>query len=97
MRKAVSFYERALAMYEQVCHETLNHPEIARNLSNLGDAWSDLGDGRKSFYQRALGIYEQADQETHDHPDIAMTLNNLGIAWKNLGDARKAVNYYQSL
>ena len=96
-RQAVSFYERALATFEQVYQETPNHPDIASTLGNLGLAWSDLGDARQavSFYERALAIYEQAYQEAPNHPDIASTLNNLGIAWQNLGDGRKAISCYE--
>ena len=59
-RKAVSFYQRALAIYEQVYHETPNHLDMAMTLNNLGNAWRSLGDTRKavSFYQRALAIDE---------------------------------------
>ena len=96
-RKAVSFLERALAIYEQVYQETPNHPDIAGTLNNLGNAWRTLGDGRQavSFYQRALAIYEQVYQEAPNHPDIASTLNNLGNAWRTLGDGRQAVSFYQ--
>ena len=44
--QAVSYYERALAIFEQVYHETPNHPDIAMTLNNLGNAWRDLGDGQ---------------------------------------------------
>ena len=96
-RQAVSFYERALAIYEQVYHETLNHPDIASTLNNLGAAWRALGDERQavSFYERALAIYEQVYQETPNHPDIASTLNNLGEAWRALGDTRKALSFLE--
>ena len=96
-RQAVSFLERALAIYEQVYQATPNHPDIASILGNLGEAWRDLGDARQavSYLERALAIYEQSYQETPNHPDIARTLNNLGIAWGALGDARQAVSYYE--
>ena len=96
-RKAVSFYQRALAIKEQIYHETPNHPEIAGTLHNLGNAWVALGDARQavSYYDRALAIYEQSYQETPNHPDIASTLHNLGAAWGDLGDARQAVSYYE--
>ena len=96
-RQAVSFYERALAIYKQVYQETSNHPEVAWTLGNLGIAWSDLGDARQTvtYFERALAIFEQFYQETPNHPDIARTLNNLGNAWGALGDVRKAVSYYE--
>ena len=96
-RQAVSYLERALAIDEQVYQETPNHPEIASTLNNLGNAWSDLGDGRQavSYYERALAIDEQVYQETPNHPEIASTLNNLGAAWSDLGDGRKAISCYE--
>ena len=96
-RQAVSFLERALAIYEQVYQEPPNHPDIASTLGNLGITWSDLGDGRKaiSFLERALAIFEQVYQETPNHPDIASTLNNLGLAQGDLGNERQAVSFYQ--
>ena len=96
-RQAVSYLERALAIFEQVYQATPNHPEIASTLTNLGNAWSDLGDGRQavSFYERALAIDEQVYQATPHHPEIASTLNNLGAAWGDLGDGRQAVSFYE--
>ena len=96
-RQAVSCYQRALAIYEQVYQETPNHPDIASTLGNLGIAWSDLGDARKAvtYFERTLAIFEQVYQETPNHPDIASTLNNLGIAWRDLGDVQKAVSFYE--
>ena len=96
-RQAVSFYDRALAIYGQVYQETPNHPEIASTLNNLGNAWLALGDARQavSYYERALAIFEQAYHETPNHPEIASTLNNLGNAWSDLGDGRKAFSLYE--
>ena len=95
--KAVSYYERALAIYEQVYQATPNNPEIATILNNLGNVLSDLGDGRKavSYLERALAMDEQVYQATPNPPEIARTLNNLGTAWRTLGDARKAVSYLE--
>ena len=66
-RQAVSFYDRALTIYEQVYQEASNHPDIARTLNNLGNAWRALGDARQavSFYQRALAIKEQEIGRAH--------------------------------
>ena len=95
-RQAVSFYDRALATFEQVYQETPNHPDIASTLNNLGNAWSDLGEARQavSFFERALAIKEQVYRETPNHPEIAHALNNLGNAWSDLGDGRQAVSFY---
>ena len=96
-RKAVSSYERALAILEQGYQEVPNHPEMAATLNNLGNAWRDLGEAHKAvnFYERALAILEQGYQEAPNHPEMAATLNNLGNAWRDLGEAHKAVNFYE--
>ena len=75
-RQAVSFYDRALATFEQVYQETPNHPDIASTLDNLGLAWSELGDARQavSFYERALAIRGQVYQERLNH-----TLRSLAL------------------
>ena len=96
-RKIVSFYERALAMYEQVYKEAPNHPAIATILSNLGNAWNDLGEANKalSYHERVLPILQKVYEKTPNHPHIAHALNNLGAAWCDLGDTGKAVSYYE--
>ena len=96
-RRAQSYLERALAIYEQVHQETPNQPDIASTLSNLGVVWLALDDARQavSFLERALAIYQQVYHETPKHPKIASTLNNLGNAWYALGDGHKAVSFYE--
>ena len=96
-RKAVSYYQRALAIYQQVYQETPNHPDIAGTLKNLGKAWRALGDGRQavSYYQRALAIYQQVYQETPNRPEIAAILMSLGTAWGTLGDAHQAISFLE--
>lgn len=61
VRQALSFYEWALVIYEQLYKEKPNHPAIAKILYNLGCAWHDSGGSRKavSYLERALAIYEQ--------------------------------------
>ena len=96
-RKALSNYERALGIREEVCKEKPNHPDIAKTLVGLGNAWRDLGDSLKavSYYERALDIYEQVYQEEPNHRYIAITLSNLGNAWRDLGDKRHAVHHLE--
>jgi tetratricopeptide (TPR) repeat protein len=48
-RQAVSFYQRALAIYEQVYAAKPDHPDIAGVLNNLGICWRDLGDLEKAW------------------------------------------------
>ena len=96
-RQSVSFYERSLAMKEQVYQETPNHLSIASTLNNLGSTWGDLGEAHQavSFLERALAILEQIYQETPNHPAIATTLVGLGNAWGDLGDGRQAVSFLE--
>ena len=89
-RKAIIYFNRALAIFEQRYNE--NRLYIASTLMGLGTAWGTLRHATKaiSLYECALGIYEQCYQET-PHPSIATTLNNLGTAWGVFGDPRKAI------
>ena len=65
MREAVSCYERALAIKEQVYQDEPNHPELAKTLESLGKIWLTLKDLRKfkSFFERA-----QAIKKASNHP-----------------------------
>ena len=98
-RQAVSFFERALAIREQVYGP--NHPDVAKTLVGLGAAWGDLGDARKavSHLERALAIYKQAHGP--NHPDVAMTLRVLELIRRDLGKdtqvASPANQIHQSL
>ena len=93
IRKAVSFFERALEILAQLYQAS--HPAIALVLSNLGTAWIALGDAPKaaSFFGCALQILQQAYQTPHSA--IALALNNLGSVWIVLDDTRQAVSFYE--
>jgi tetratricopeptide (TPR) repeat protein len=71
------------------------HPEVAINLSNLGNVLRDLGDlqGSKKNYERALEI----DLKVYgpDHPKVAIRLNNLGDVLQDLGDLQGAKKNYE--
>ena len=94
-RKAIIYFNRALAIFEQRYNE--NRLDIASTLMGLGTAWGVFGDPRKAIYcfNRALVIYKQIYQAMPYPQAIASTLNNLGTAWGTLGDATKAVHFYQ--
>ena len=84
LREARPYYERALAIYEQVLGP--DHPDTARSLNNLGyllQAMGNLGEARP-YYERALAIYEKALGP--DHPDTARSLNNLGSLLQTMGN-----------
>ncbi len=90
---AKDYYEQALASDLKSFGE--DHPNVARDRNNLGEAWRQLG-----HYQKAIGYYEQAlasDLKTfgEDHPRVAIDRNNLGEAWRQLGQLQKAIGYYE--
>ena len=59
--------ERALKIKE--AHYGPDHPEVAKTLANLGNAYGELGDAAKSRHmlERALRIFE-----SYGHPAAAM-------------------------
>jgi len=87
------YYERALAIYEQVLGE--QHPDTATTLNNLGLLLRVQGDyaGVRPYYERALAIYEQVLGKWH--PNTATSLNNLGMLLQMEGDYAGARPYYE--
>ncbi|MEI6779037.1 MAG: tetratricopeptide repeat protein, partial [Chloroflexales bacterium] len=87
------YYERALAIYEQVRGPT--HPDTAISLNNMGYLLYVQGDlaGTRPFYERALAIWEQVRGPTH--PDTAISLNNLGMLLQDMGDLAGARPYLE--
>ena len=61
-----------------------DHPEVARTLTNLGNA---EGFRQKELLERALTI--QKGFYGQDHPEVARTLGNLGNAEGSLGNAAR--------
>ena len=92
-RKAIEYYERALAIDKEVYGE--RHPSTAIDFNNLGEAWRALGDARKAieYFEQGLAIDREVYGERH--PSVATALNNLGSAWSDLGDAKKAIEYME--
>ncbi len=90
---ALPYYERALAISEQVLGP--DHPDTARSLNNLGGLLQAQGDyaGARPYYERALAIREQVLGP--EHPDTASSLNNLGFLLARLGDYEAALPYYE--
>ena len=72
-----------------------DHPEVAATLTNLGNAWSDLGQPAKAreLHERALRICE--GKTGSDHLVVAGILTNLGNAWMNLGQPAKARELFE--
>jgi tetratricopeptide (TPR) repeat protein len=92
-KKAIEYYEEALAIDEEVFGR--KHPKVARDLNNLGLAWRALGENKKAikYFDEALAIDEKIYGRRH--PDVATRLNNLGGAWDALGEYKKAIKYYE--
>jgi tetratricopeptide (TPR) repeat protein len=83
---------RALEIDEAVYG--LDHPNVARDVSNLSVVLRDLADlaGAREALERALAIDEKSLGP--NHPNVANRLNNLGMVLKDLGDlpgARKVL------
>lgn len=62
------------------------------SLGNLGNAWADLGENRRSidFLEQHLAIA----REIGDRHGEADALGNLGSAWAALGEKRKAIDFH---
>jgi CHAT domain-containing protein/Tfp pilus assembly protein PilF len=76
------------------------HPDLARNLHNLGALLRDQGEyGRaRDYYERALAMSEDLypkAQYPQGHPDLAISLNNLGHLLQNQGEYGRARDYYE--
>ena len=69
-------FEQAIAIGEAALGP--DHPEVAIQISNLGEVLRAEGDlkGAKALYERALAIDEAALGP--DHPKVAISANNLG-------------------
>ncbi len=80
--------EIALAIQEK--HYGSDHPEVAKLLVNLGDAYGVLGDHKKykELLKRALAI--QKKYYGSDHFEVARTLTNLGNTYYALDNPQKA-------
>jgi tetratricopeptide (TPR) repeat protein len=63
------------------------------HLSNLGQAYSDLGDVQSAIelYKKSLAI----SRETGDRQMQAYDFNNLGQAYADLGEVQRAIKFYK--
>lgn len=87
------YYERALAMREQVLGP--QHLLTALSLNNLGYLLQEQGDlaGARPYYERALAICEQVLGS--QHLLTASSLNNLGGLLQAQGELAGARSYYE--
>ena len=74
---AQAYYERALAIWEEVYGS--EHHNVAAALNNLGALLRVMGNttGAKLYYLQALAIWEKVAGPVHPH--TAAALNNLSI------------------
>ena len=79
----VPLYMTALAIYEKTLGP--EHPEVAKDLVNLGNAFCDQDQHAEAvpLYLRALAIDQAALGD--EHPEVAMDLSNLGIVYRVQG------------
>ena len=83
----------ALAIYEKTLGP--EHPEVAKDLVNLGNAFCDQDQHSEAvpLYLRALAIDQAALGD--DHPEVAMDLSNLGIVYRVQGRPDEATALFQ--
>ncbi|OQB20080.1 MAG: photosystem I assembly protein Ycf3 [Euryarchaeota archaeon ADurb.Bin190] len=88
-RKAIEFYEQALA----IAREIGDRRGEGNALGNLGLAYSDLGEPKKAieFCEQALAIA----REIGDRRGQGNALGNLGNAYSDLGEPKKAIKFYE--
>ncbi|MBV9790097.1 MAG: tetratricopeptide repeat protein, partial [Chloroflexi bacterium] len=87
------YYERALAIWEQVLG--VEHPHTAISLNNMGSVLHAQGDlaGAQEYYRRALRIDEASYGP--EHPEVATDVNNLGEVLRVQGDLAGAKEYHE--
>ncbi|HWQ18598.1 MAG TPA: toll/interleukin-1 receptor domain-containing protein [Methanotrichaceae archaeon] len=92
-REAISLLERALNIDEDVFGP--DHPNVARDLSNLGAVYESLShlSTARANYERAFKI----DREAYGpmHPIVAVRLNNMGSVLRAQGDLRRALHQFR--
>ena len=83
----------ALAIYEKTLGP--EHPEVAKDLVNLGNAFCDQDQHSEAvpLYLRALAIDQAALGD--EHPEVAMDLSNLGIVYRVQGRPDEATALFQ--
>jgi CHAT domain-containing protein len=91
--KALTNYELALSMYEQLHGK--DHPKIAIVNTNMGAIYRNLelyGDAVNNF-NNALKIWEKIYPNAH--PTKAFVLFNIGRTNQKIGDEKAALAYYE--
>jgi tetratricopeptide (TPR) repeat protein len=80
--KALSFHEKALAIWQESLHP--DHPDLARSYIAHGLAFNQMKKHAEAirFYQKALDIQQQSLSPYH--PDLGMSYNNIGLVYKTI-------------
>lgn len=90
--KAIEYYEKGMAVYEQLHGK--DHRKIAIASNNLGAAYRNLklyGDAVTNF-EVAEAIWKRI--YPGGHPNLAFTLVNLGLTYDAMGNHPSAVGYF---
>ena len=85
---AISFIERALAVYKAVLGD--DHPKTSHSLNNMGYLLQAMGrlDEASTFYEQALAIRQKVLGD--NHPDTAQSLNTMGGLLRAMGRLEEA-------
>jgi len=91
--KALTYYEQALAIYENL-HQN-DHPKIAVAKTNIGLMYL-----KTQLYGDAINNFESAQAIWHKiypngHPNEALALVNLGRTYSQMKDDKAALGYYE--
>jgi tetratricopeptide (TPR) repeat protein/tRNA A-37 threonylcarbamoyl transferase component Bud32 len=91
--EALANYERALELRREFLPE--DHPDIARDLLNVGSILGDMGRTDESIqhYERALEIWRTAYGP--GHPNEGAVWINLGVAMEEKGRPGEAAPHYR--
>jgi tetratricopeptide (TPR) repeat protein len=92
-QEALSFYERALEIFEK--SHPANHPSLASSYNNIGLVYTDMGEYSKalSSHERALEVRQKSLPP--NHPSLATHYNNIGLVYKDMGEYSKALSFYE--
>ncbi|MBF0556254.1 MAG: tetratricopeptide repeat protein [Nitrospirae bacterium] len=74
-KKALEYYEKALKIDLNVYGE--NHPNVATEYNNMGNAWDIIGESKKAleYYEKALEILQKFYDD--NHPRVRKIKNNI--------------------
>ncbi len=91
--KALSYYERALAIYGKLHGQ--DHPKIAITNTNLGVVYraEKLFGDAIVYFESALEIWEK--MYPSPHPNKALVLMNLGQTYSTMGNTKVALEFYE--